>query len=504
MSEQELRPDAGAVAQQHDDAQSTDQAPAVPAASNDSATAAQPHVAEHAEAESLGQAADHEQKSPSNAEQPSSSGETIAVSTSVTEAQPFQKIELPQPEEKPAPVVVTDELLAKLQGIMERGEAITVHVAQRIRGGLRVVFEGIKMFLPASQFFLKKSPSNEDLQAVVGTDIPVHIAEIVKDETGRITFIVTRRPILRNEFYSRIKVGDVVEGTVTSVQSFGLFVDIGGFDGLVHISRVSHQPISNLSAQFKRGDRVRAQIVEVDAEHDKISLSMKALEPSPWQTVAERYRAGERYRGIVRRIMPFGAFIELEPGLEGLLRVGELSWTRRIPDPHEVLQEGQEVEVVVMAVHPEREQIELSLRRTAENPWPSLRAKYPPGFPTTGVVRSVSGPGVLLTIGGEVDAFMPRSQMRSVLKGKRIPYSPGDIVTVTVVEVVPDTESFIVAPRVEPEEELFGPPREGSSSAPSSPSPGRTREQRPTNPSKITLGELLSEDERRRLFGDAE
>lgn len=424
---------------------------------------------------------------------------TTVATAMVGEPQPFQKIELPPAEEKPTPVAVTNELLVRLQQVMERRETISVHVVQRIRGGLRVTYEGINMFLPASQFYLKKTPSSEELQAAVGTNLSVHITEIVKDEAGRISFIVSRRQLLRDEFYHRIKVGDIIEGTVTSVQSFGLFVDVGGFDGLVHITRVSHRSPANLAAVFKRGDKVRAQVIEVDPEHNKISLSMKALEPSPWQTAAERYQPGQRYRGIVRRIAPFGAFVELEQGIEGLVRNSELSWTRRITNAGEILHVGQEVEVIVLDVNPSAEQIDLSLRRTTDNPWPQIAAKYPRGFHTTGVVRQVTGPGVLLTIGGEVDAFMPRSHMRSVLKGKRIPYSVGDIVAVTVVEVDVERESFIVEPRVEPEEELFGPPRDV---APQSHSP-KQHPQRPTNPNRITLGELLSEEERRRLFGEA-
>lgn len=414
--------------------------------------------------------------------------------------QPFEKITLPPEEEKPSPVVVTDELLAQLQGILERGEPITVHVAQRVRGGLRVLYQGVKMFLPASQLYVKKSPTNAELQALVGSELAVHLAEIVKDETGKISFIVTRKKLLRDEFYRSIKVGDVVEGTVTSVLDFGMFVDIGGFEGLVHITRVSHQPPADLRQAFKRGDNVRAQVVDIDPEHDKISLSMKALEPSPWQRAAEQYQPGQRTRGVVRRLMPFGAFVELEPGIEGLVRNGELSWTRRVTAA-EVLKEGQEVDVVVLEVKPEQEQINLSVRRTTENPWQQIAAKYPPGFHTTGVVRSVIGAGVLLSIGGELDAFMPRSQMRHVLRGKRIPYSVGDIVAVTVVEVNPAEESVIVAPRVEPEDEIFGPPRDVSTASHQPPS---RHMERPSNPSRITLGELLSEEERQRLFGSSQ
>ncbi|MCX7929848.1 MAG: S1 RNA-binding domain-containing protein [Chlorobi bacterium] len=494
MSEHELRPDAASAA---NETQNTT-IDAAPSQTDDSAAAAE---LPSSSANSQSEASVHEDVT--NLNQPLAEQQTVptpAQTQPVVEPQPFEKIELPPAEEKPAPVVVTDELLARLRDIMEKGETVTVHVAQRIRGGLRVLYEGVKMFLPSSQFFLKKSPTNDELQAAVGTDIPVHIAEITKDESGRISIIVTRQNILRNEFYSRIAVGNVVEGTITAVKEFGLFVDIGGFDGLVHITRVSHRPPAHLAEMFHIGDRVRAQIIEIDPASNKISLSMKALESSPWHAVAERYKPGERYQGVVRRLVPFGSFVELEPGIEGLLRLRELSWTRRISDPAEVLREGQQIDVVVIEVKPDREEIDLSLRQTTENPWPSFVTKYPRGLHTTGIVREVKGAGVLLTIGGEVDAFMPRSHMRPVLKGKRIPYAVGDIVAVTVVEVDPTNESFIVEPRVEPEEELFGPPRDARAGHASKQQEQR-QSQRPSNPTRITIGEMLSEEERQRLFG---
>ncbi len=522
MSQHDLRPDAAASAKTSDTSPAEspsatehaasqlieEQAPVPAAAPNQQpapeATVASPEAAQvvsstpdRPPASDAGSAEAPRETAATGAEPTPPMAQVPSVQQSHAEPRPFEKIELPPAEEKPAPVAVTDELLARLQDIMGRGEVITVHVAQRIRGGLRVLYDGIKMFLPASQFFLKKTPSNDELQAAVGSDIPVQIADIVKDEAGRISFVVSRRNLLREEFYRRIKVGDIVEGVITSVQSFGLFVDIGGFDGLVHISRVSHRPPANLGDAFKPGDTVRAQIIEIDPSHDKISLSMKALEPSPWQTALERYRVGERSSGVVTRLAPFGAFVELEAGVEGLIRNSELSWMRRVRHPSEILREGEQVEVVVLEIKPDRGQIDLSLRRTTENPWPAIAAKYPRGMHTTGVVREVSGPGVLLTIAGEVDAFMPRSQMRAILKGKRIPYSVGDIVAVTVVDVSVETESFIVAPRVEPEEELFGPPREGSQ-------PPKQEPARSGNPRKITLGELLSEEERQRLYGGSE
>lgn len=362
---------------------------------------------------------------------------------------------------KPAPVVITDEILARLQAAKDNSEAIEVHVSERVRGGLRVVFDNVKLFLPASQFFIKKTPTDDELQAVVGQNIHVNVFEIQKDDTGKISIIASRKSILKNQFLQTVKVGDTVEGTVSSVMPFGVFVDIGGFDGLIHISRISHNRVEDPNTLFKKGDTVKAKIIEIDPAKDKIALSMRELEPSPWSSIEADYPVGSSHKGIVRRITDFGAYVELKPGIDGLLRVSEMSWTKRVNHPSEHVQVNQEVDVVITNASAEKRQVGLSTRRLLENPWNSIAEKFPVGAETTGLVSQVIAQGAVITIGGEIDGFMPRSKMRDVMKGaKRIPYNQGDMVSVIIADLNPAEHTLILAPKSNPEDAMFGSPRD--------------------------------------------
>lgn len=410
----------------------------------------------------------------------------------------------------PAPVVITDELLAKLQNAKEAGEIIHVQVAERVKGGLRVLFEGVRLFLPASQFYIKKTPTNEELESVVGTSIPVQVFEIQKDETGKISIIASRKSLLKNEFLKSIKVGDTVEGVISTIMPFGVFVDIGGYDGLIHISRISHQHVENPHNMFKRGDTVKAKIIEIDTAKDKIALSTKEFEESPWTTAEADFPAGSRHKGIVKRLADFGAFVELKRGIEGLLRVGELSWTKRTGHPSEVLTVGQEIEVMVTDVSAEKKQVGLSLKRLSDSPWKGLSEKLPIGAETTGVVKQVTGQGAVVTVGGEYDGFMPRSKMRDIMRGNRIPYSPGDMVSVIVADMNEDNQSLILAPKVS-EEEMAQAAARGDNGRRERREGGEDRGPRARVPKEseasanknFSLADLLSESERTRLFGES-
>ena len=412
----------------------------------------------------------------------------------------------------PPPVVITDELLGKLQGAKEAGEVIHVQVAERVKGGLRVLFEGVRLFLPASQFYIKKTPTNEELESVVGTSIPVQVFEIQKDETGKISIIASRKNLLKNEFLRSINVGDTVEGIVSTIMPFGVFVDIGGYDGLIHISRISHQHVENPHNMFKRGDKVKAKIIEIDTAKDKIALSTKEFEESPWTTAETEFPAGSRHKGVVKRLADFGAFVELKRGIEGLLRVGELSWTKRTGHPSEVLTVGQEIEVMVTDVSAEKKQVGLSLKRLSDSPWKGLSEKFPLGAETTGVVKQVTGQGAIVTVGGEYDGFMPRSKMRDIMRGNRIPYTPGDMVSVIIADMNEDNQSLILAPKVSEEEMAQAAARgDGGRRDRRDHRDGEEREPRARVPKEaeasanknFSLADLLSESERSRLFGDS-
>lgn len=456
---------------------------------------AAPHVEAHAEA-----ATEAHAEAPATA--PVESNESTQASAEAIEEAP----------KGPPPVVITDELLSKLQAAKEAGEAIHVHVAERVKGGLRVLFEGVRLFLPASQFYIKKTPTNEELESVVGTSIPVQVFEIQKDETGKISIIASRKNLLKNEFLRSINIGDTVEGVVSTIMPFGVFVDIGGYDGLIHISRISHQHVENPHNMFKRGDKVKAKIIEIDSAKDKIALSTKEFEESPWTTAEADFPAGSRHKGVVKRLADFGAFVELKRGIEGLLRVGELSWTKRTGHPSEVLTVGQEIDVMVTDVSAEKKQVGLSLKRLTDSPWKGLSEKFPIGAETTGIVKQVTGQGAVVTVGGEYDGFMPRSKMRDIMRGNRIPYKTGDMVSVIIADMNEDNQSLILAPKVSEEElaqaALRGDSgrrdrRDGEEREPREPRARVPKESEASSNKNFSLADLLSESERSRLFGES-
>lgn len=468
----------------------TDPTSSAQATASTEPTTEQPAVETNAQAESP------------SAEPSASDSTSDSTSQSTVEAVAEQAIAEPK---QPA-VVITDETLARLQQICDNKEIIEVVVTERIRGGLRVSYENVKMFLPASQYTVKKSPSDEELQSAVGTTISTQISQIEKDETGKISFICSRKNILKEEFIKSINVGDTVQGTVASVMPFGVFVDIGGFDGLIHISRISRSRVDDPNTRFKKGDQVTAKIIEIDLKKDKIGLSMREFEPSPWENIAQEVTAGSTIKGKVRRLADFGAFVEVRPGVDGMLRVSELSWGTRINHPSEVVQVGQELDLYVIEVNPEKQQIALSLRRTQPSPWAGIESKFPLGAETAGVVKQVIAQGAVITVGGEYDGFMPRSKMRDIIRGNRIPYNQGDMVSVIVADVNGADQTLILAPKVDPNSAPFGGERGGGrrrDGEEGDRSPRNVkipREQEASSNTTISIMDLLSDTEKNNLF----
>ncbi len=343
---------------------------------------------------------------------------------------------------------IYDELTKKY----EDNERIEVEVQDRIRGGLRVIYKNVPLFLPASHFSLKRNPSEQELKDSIGKTLTVEIHEIQEYDEGRKAVIVSRKKQLIDEFWNNIKVGDIVEGKVSSIASFGVFLDLGGVEGLIHISRLSNTHVQDPNEFVKKGDILKAKVVELDREKNRIALNHKILEPSPWDTVEEDFPAGSIHKGIVKRLTDFGAYIEFKPGLDGLLRTQELSWTKRIKHPSDILEQNQEIEVKVLSASSEKRTIALSYKQTKENPWPTMHEKYPINAEFDGTVFQVIPQGMIVTIDEEVDGFMPRSKMKKVLQGNRIPYKSGEKIRVSIVDIAPEDESLILAPVVSEEE----------------------------------------------------
>ena len=342
-----------------------------------------------------------------------------------------------------------DEIFAKLKEAKEQNGSVEVEVHSRIRGGLRVMYDIMPMFLPASHFSLSKSPSEDELNAVVGQKINVRVHEMEEDETGRKTVIVSRRDILESDFWDTLKVGEKVKGVVTSIAPFGVFINLGLTEGLIHVSRLANMHITDPKTFVKKGDELEAIIIDVDKKKKRIALSHKEFTDSPWTGVSEEFPEGTIVKGIARRVTDFGVYVELKPGIDGLLRTGEISWTKRFKKPSEVIQKGQEIEVMVVDINETKQTATLSIKRLSPSPWPDLEKDLAEGTVLKGKVVQVMEQGCIVNVEGDIDAFMPKSKARPILKGNKLPFDVGSDIEVVVADVVSDDESLIIAPKID-------------------------------------------------------
>ncbi len=354
--------------------------------------------------------------------------------------------ELEEVDKKSARHQHFENVYQQLKLAKENNESIEVFVKSRIKGGLRVIYKEMPLFLPASHFSMKRIPLEQDLREVCGKTIDVTIHELEEKEEGRKTVIVSRKQHLLKNTWEILNIGDLVEGKVSSVTSFGVFVDIGGVEGLIHISRLSQIRTEDPTKLFKRGDTIRAVVVELDKERGRIGLSRKETEESPWNNIEQEFPIGSIHSAKVRRFTDFGAYLELRTGIDGLLRTGEMSWTKRIRKPSELFKVGDSLDVSILSISEEKRSISLSLKRTQPNPWKEIAEKYAVGKEFEGKVSFIMQKGAIVTLNDELDGFMPRSKMKNIGSGNRIPYQTGDVIAVTIADIVPDEESLILAP----------------------------------------------------------
>lgn len=254
----------------------------------------------------------------------------------------------------------------ELKKMQEQDETFEVTVAEVVKGGL-VADVGLRGFIPASQV---ERHFVEDFSDYVGRTLRVKVIEL-DEEKNKV--ILSHRAVLeeeeakaRKERIAALQVGDVIEGTVSRITNFGAFVDIGGVDGLVHISEMAWYRVESPHDVVKEGDQVKVKVLKVDPEQEKVSLSIKAAQPSPWENAAQEIKPGDTVKGIVKRLAPFGAFVEVRPGVEGLVHISQIA-NRRIGTPQEVLEEGQEVEAKVLDINPDEERMSLSIRELLED-----------------------------------------------------------------------------------------------------------------------------------------
>ncbi|HOV91506.1 MAG TPA: S1 RNA-binding domain-containing protein [Candidatus Kapabacteria bacterium] len=346
---------------------------------------------------------------------------------------------------------INQEVLETLKSIKEAGQTIFAKVEDRVNGGLRLNYEGLPIFLPISHFsFLDINQiSEEDLIRTVGDLLEVEILEI-NDEVPahKRNIIASRKNVIEKKFFQDLKIGTIVEGTISSIANFGVFVDLGGVEGLVHISRISRKHIDDPRTIFKKGDKVKAVVIGIDPIKKKISLSIADLEkgarPTHQFNIAEKYPVSSIHNVKVKRFVDFGVFVELENGLDGLIRNQELSWTQRVNNPREILQQDQEIQAQVISINPEKNLVSLSYRNTSENPWPEIEKNFKIGDIKNATIKQIRPEGAIVTIDNDIDGFLPKSKMKGNIRNGKFPFKKGDTIEVKVADVIASQHSIIL------------------------------------------------------------
>ena len=297
--------------------------------------------------------------------------------------------------------------------ISEKGEEDVVEgkVMRKIKGGLLVDI-GVPVFLPASQVDVRRP---QDIGIYIGQTIE---SQILKIDTERRNIVISRRKliedrraILRKDLLEKVKVGDIVEGTVKNIADFGAFVDLGGIDGLLHITDMSWGRVNHPSDMVKIEEKLEVKILNIDFEKEKIALGLKQKDASPWEDIERKYPPNTRLKGEVTNIMSYGAFVKLEEGVEGLVHISEMSWTKRINHPSELVSIGEEAEVVILDFNKDKQEISLGMKQTEVNPWELVADKYPPGTVIEGKVRNLASYGAFVEIEPGIDGLLHVSDL---------------------------------------------------------------------------------------------
>jgi small subunit ribosomal protein S1 len=325
------------------------------------------------------------------------------------------------------------------------GEIMEGEVISKVKGGLSVDIGGVHAFLPGSQIDLKPV---RNLDALIGQRLKF---KVIKFNRKRNNIVLSRRALLeeerkqlREETLKNLKEGEIVEGTVKNLTDYGAFVDLGGIDGLLHITDMAWGRIGHPSEKLSVGDQIKVKVLHYDREKEKVSLGLKQVLPDPWETVQERYPVGTRMRGRVVNITDYGVFVELEEGVEGLIHISELTWSKKVRHPSKIVHMGDTVEVMVLDCDPTKRRISLGMKQTEPNPWTLIEEKYPVGTKVVGKVKSVTDFGIFIGFEEGVDGLVHVSEM-SWTKKIRHPselYKKGQEVEAVVLNIDPKNERF--------------------------------------------------------------
>lgn len=306
-----------------------------------------------------------------------------------------------------------------IENALNSGESVEAVITAEVKGGFRATINGISAFMPRSE---ADTSMHVDAGQLVGNRFQVAVLEARRKPEN---VVVSRKKPLesvreaqRSEFFAAHAVGDKLSGTVRRMTDFGAFVDIGGIDALLHVSDVSWRRIKHPSEMLTVGQAVTVEIIKLNAETGKVSVSMKTLQTDPWEKVANTYEPSMRLTGTVRRLLDFGAVVELEPGVEGMIHRSELSWTKRDVKPASVLSEGDVVDVAVLEVEPEARRIRLSLKAVSDNPWQQWLADHPIGSHIAGKIKNVTEFGFFVPVGDDLDGLVHMENLSWDVRGE--------------------------------------------------------------------------------------
>ncbi len=293
----------------------------------------------------------------------------------------------------------------------KEGDNVKGAVLRKIKGGLLVDI-GVPVFLPASQVNIRRAG---DIGDWIGKDIE---ARIIKIDEERMNIVISRRKLIEEEreekksqLLAELEEGQVRKGIVKNIADFGVFVDLGGIDGLLHITDMSWGRVNHPSEMVKLDDEIEIKILKIDRERERIALGMKQKQPSPWENITDKYPVGQRITGEVVNLMSYGAFVKLEDGVEGLVHISEMSWTKRVNHPSEVVKQGDKLEVVVLEIDTEKQTISLGMKQTEVNPWDMVAEHYPPGTVIRGKVRNLTNYGAFIELQEGIDGLLHITDM---------------------------------------------------------------------------------------------
>ncbi|MFN9633853.1 MAG: 30S ribosomal protein S1 [Erythrobacteraceae bacterium] len=331
----------------------------------------------------------------------------------------------------------------KLESEFGEGKRVEGRIFGRVKGGFTVDLDGAVAFLPGSQVDIRPVRDVTPLM-----DVPQPF-QILKMDRRRGNIVVSRRAVLeetraeqRSELINDLAEGQIIDGVVKNITDYGAFVDLGGIDGLLHVTDMSYKRVNHPSEVIAIGDTVKVQVVRINAETQRISLGMKQLESDPWDGVAAKYPVGSKLSGQVTNITEYGAFVELEAGIEGLVHVSEMSWTKKNVHPGKIVSTSQEVEVMVLEVDSDKRRISLGLKQAQRNPWDEFAEKHPVGSQVEGEVKNATEFGLFIGLDGDVDGMVHMSDIAWGISGEDALalHRKGEMVNAVVLDVDVDKE----------------------------------------------------------------